>query len=159
MKRDATMWLIFTKVSSIKYFVRWPRGQTNTDVSLVSTRATKRRRRKKKERKEAGKETRVTLHSNKLISPEHPAFSIYRKRETRNPDDWLWGEGVTFVLAGVAASPLTAVLISFRYPDLPKVLPSLALLIPDTLAAAVILYPWYRERERERERETCICTC
>ena len=97
----------------------------------------------------------MTLHSNKLISPEHPAFSIYRKRETRNPDDWLWGEGVTFVLAGVAASPLTAVLISFRYPDLPKVLPSLALLI----AAAVILYPWDRERERERERETCICTC
>ena len=95
----------------------------------------------------------MTLHSNKLISPEHPAFSIYRKRETRNPDDWLWGEGVTFVLAGVAASPLTAVLISFRYPDLPKVLPSLALLIPDTLAAAVILYPWYRERERERERD------
>ena len=58
----------------------------------------------------------------------------------------------------MAASPLTAVLISFRYPGLPKVFPSLALLIPDTLAAAVILYPWHKERERGRERESVIPT-
>lgn len=44
------------------------------------------------------------------------------------------------VREGRAGSPLTAVLISFRYPGFPKVLkvfPSPALLILDTLAAAL----------------------
>lgn len=101
--------------------------ETNTDVS---------RRMSEK----MGKEMRMTLHSNKLILLEHAA-NLWEKRSQKS------GRLGDFCVqqsrskrGGVgmrAGSPLTAVLISFRYPGLPKVFPSLALLILDTLAAAL----------------------
>lgn len=74
------------------------------------------------ERKNGGRDARMTLHSNKLIS-SRPYPPIYRKKKARNADDWATFVQGTREKGG--RTPLTAVLISFRYPGLAKVFPLL----------------------------------